>query len=259
VLDQSHQMPVMVDFWAAWCGPCLMLEPIIVQLAEENKHRIRFVKVNTDENPELADRYRIMSIPAIQIFNNGDVVASFNGLMYKPDFERWLNDHLPDENRTKLIEIKQRISEGYTDAVRLELEELLQKAPYMLEAKVLLSSFYIFEDPQHAAELVSGVQPGSPLFAQADAVRQLSELEAIRNRQNELEKGEGREEVVAASEYLFNKQLEPAIENLLSVVTLNREYHKGIADRALVAIFTVLGNSHPITKEYRERYDLINT
>jgi putative thioredoxin len=258
VIDDSHYMPVMVDFWASWCGPCIMLEPIIIQLAEENKNRVKFVKVNTDDNPELANRYNIMSIPAIRIFNNGEVVAAFNGLMYKPDFEKWLDQNLPDSNRTELINIKKRIEEGYTDAVRNELKTLVEKAPQMLEAKVLLATFFILDDPQYAAQLVSDVQNGSPFFATADSIRNLVHLQSISQNPGSLENGDGKAEIIAASAFIRNKELAPALESLLTVVTRNRNYHNGIADKALVSLFSILGNNHPLTKEYQERYDLIN-
>ncbi|MDQ3072889.1 MAG: thioredoxin domain-containing protein [Bacteroidota bacterium] len=95
VIEKSQIIPIVVDFWAEWCGPCLMLAPIIESLAEENTAKWILAKINTDERKDLAAQYNILGIPAIRIFYKGMVTAEFNGLMYKPQFARWLEDNVP--------------------------------------------------------------------------------------------------------------------------------------------------------------------
>jgi thioredoxin 1 len=80
--------PVVVDFWAAWCGPCIALGPTIEQLAEEEKDRVTVVKLNVDENRELATKYGIMSIPNVKIFKDGEVVKDLVGLLPKPAYKQ---------------------------------------------------------------------------------------------------------------------------------------------------------------------------
>ena len=94
VIGSSFTLPVIVDFWATWCEPCGMLEPIITSLAEENKGQWQFIKVNFDEHPELAKEYNIMGIPALRIFYKGEIIASFNGLMWKPQLREWIDGEL---------------------------------------------------------------------------------------------------------------------------------------------------------------------
>lgn len=81
---------VLVDFWAAWCGPCIMLGPIIEELGEELKDTVKVVKVDVDEQIELASQYNITSIPAVLIFENGQVVNSIVGFHQKQDYEKAL-------------------------------------------------------------------------------------------------------------------------------------------------------------------------
>jgi len=87
-------VPVLVDFWAEWCGPCRALAPILDDLAEEYGDKASLVKVNVDENPELARQYGIMSIPAVYLFNNGSVAATSIGVKPKAvlarEFERYI-------------------------------------------------------------------------------------------------------------------------------------------------------------------------
>lgn len=84
-------VPVLVDFWAAWCGPCRAVAPVLDQIAAEQQGKLRVVKVNVDENPGLAARYRITSIPAMKVFANGEEVREIIGAMPKPMIEEHLN------------------------------------------------------------------------------------------------------------------------------------------------------------------------
>lgn len=86
----KSETPVLVDFWAAWCAPCRAVAPILESIAEENEGSLKVVKVNIDENPELAAVYGIRSIPAFKVFNKGNVELEFGGALPKSQFEATL-------------------------------------------------------------------------------------------------------------------------------------------------------------------------
>jgi len=91
VIAQSKKMTVVVDFWAPWCGPCLMLKPTMDKLADEYKGKISIVKLNVQDNPDVAGKYDIMSIPAVKMFKDGKEVDGFVGLQSENSIKTWID------------------------------------------------------------------------------------------------------------------------------------------------------------------------
>ncbi len=85
---QNAALPVLADFWAAWCGPCRMIAPIVEELAREYEGRLKVAKIDVDENPDLASRYGIMSIPTLAVFKDGQVVSRIVGYTPKAELQR---------------------------------------------------------------------------------------------------------------------------------------------------------------------------
>ena len=90
----EHEKPIMVDFWAQWCGPCRAVSPILDKIAEENTDKFSIVKLNVDENPETVEKYGITSIPAMFVFDGGEVVKRIIGAKPKPALEADLAEFL---------------------------------------------------------------------------------------------------------------------------------------------------------------------
>ncbi|NLY43977.1 MAG: thioredoxin [Clostridiaceae bacterium] len=91
---KNSDLPVLVDFWASWCGPCRMVAPIIDELADEFQGRAKVGKINVDDQRHLAARYGVMSIPTIMLFKNGEVVEKIVGARPKSDFVSMIERHL---------------------------------------------------------------------------------------------------------------------------------------------------------------------
>ena len=94
VLKRSLKMPVVVDFWAPWCGPCRIISPLLDKLEKEYKNKFVLVRINVDENKETAKTYKIMSIPSIKMIRDGKVVAEFGGALPEEIVREWLNRNL---------------------------------------------------------------------------------------------------------------------------------------------------------------------
>ncbi|MEX0764642.1 MAG: thioredoxin [Nitrosopumilaceae archaeon] len=90
----DSQMPVFVDFWAEWCGPCRMVSPVVEELASEYPGKVKFVKVNVDESGELASKYNVFSIPTLAVFNKGEIIAQQVGAASKASYKNMIENAL---------------------------------------------------------------------------------------------------------------------------------------------------------------------
>lgn len=94
VIEKSKRVPVVVDFWASWCMPCLILKPTLEKIAEEYKGKFLLAKANVDDNPEMSEKFGISSVPNVKLFVNGKVVDEFIGAMPEAKIKSWIDKNL---------------------------------------------------------------------------------------------------------------------------------------------------------------------
>ena len=127
VIERSHKMPVLIDFWAPWCGPCQTLGPLLEKLADEYQGAFFLAKINVDENPYLSQTFNIESIPAVKVIRNGALVTEFVGAQPEPMLRELLNQLLPSEADNLAAE-----------AGKLEEDGKLQEAETLYQAVLVL-------------------------------------------------------------------------------------------------------------------------
>jgi putative thioredoxin len=230
VLDRSHTVPVVVDFWAEWCGPCRQLTPVLERAVAARGGKVELAKVNTDLEPGVARTYGIQGIPAVKAFREGRIADEFVGALAPAAVERFLDGLVPSEADALVVQ-------GDEAALRqaLELEPSRADAAVPL-ARILLSGGH----PEEAAQILSKVV-GS--FA-ADGL----------SARIELQKADGplQAQLDDAFAALDRGEQERALDLLLSALP-NSDGAKDQIRRVVVGVLEELGPENPLARESRRR------
>jgi putative thioredoxin len=250
VLARSRQAPVLVDFWAPWCGPCRAVGPVLEKLAAEAGGRWQLVKVNTDAEQELARRFRIQSIPALRLFEDGTVVAELDGALPEAQLRAWLDEHVPRPERAELDAAAAARARGDLVAARALLEPLLEAQPDLVEARLMLAEISFPADPGKAERLISDL-PADGDHQERPAA--LQRLLAMAGRVDEPGEGEVWQRYIDGIRALLDGQVAAAADAWLDVLARDRALDNDGGRAACVALFCWLGNEHPVTREYRPK------
>ena len=244
VLERSFEIPVVVDFWAPWCGPCRVLTPVIEQLAEEQKGQWELVKVNTEEFEDIARKYHIMSIPNVKMFYLGEVRHEFLGAIPKTKIQEWLQKVLPSKG---LRALDQFLLRNPNPSVA-DLEALNAAHPESQEIAFVLSQLLMWEEPDRSVELLKGVRMGSPFFQKAEHVRDIAAFINMETNDPEVDK---------IKQLLRQSRLTEAIPAIIDYMQTHHESPEGNMAKATVGIFNLLGTQHELTKEHRKKFDMV--
>lgn len=257
VLAASHRHPVLVDFWAPWCGPCKMLKPVLERLATEAGGRWMLVKVNTEEQPEIAARFSIRGIPDVRLFHHGAEIAQFSGALPEPQIRRWLEEQLPTPKRDLMARARSLLLAGHAAEAAALLEPLVAGAPGDAELAGLTARALVFVRPAAAARLADTVPAGSAWADSAAMVRAIAAALTTADQQApNLTPGALRDRYLAGLAALRRQDFATAARELVDVLLEKPNYDEGRARAACRALFQHLGPRHPVTEENFRSYSM---
>jgi putative thioredoxin len=249
VIARSRETPVVVDFWAPWCGPCRTLGPTLERLAAEAKGAWVLAKVNVDENPRLSQAFRVQSIPAVVAVHQGKVVEQFVGALPESQVRAWLKRFVP-ESGGSLLEAAQELETTDPDAAIGRYRLLLGEEPENAEALFALGRLLLLQGSPEGVATLKQLPATAPQYARAQAALPLSGFiaEGAGPADGELDA-----RYRQASRAVLLHDYPAAIDALLAIVARDRTFRDDGARKALLALLAALGDTHPLVPAARRR------
>lgn len=254
VIEASFEKPILVDFWADWCGPCKMLGPILDRLAEKYKEQLNLVKLNTDKQQDIAFQYGIRGIPNVKLFSKGKVINEFTGALPEKAVEEWLKKSIPSKFADMIEKAKILLGEGKEEYAKLILEEVLKGDINNSEVKVLLAKILLFNSPNDAKRLIENADLNLENLELADSIEFLTVLFDKSKNKSSLAEAPVKNLYLEAITNLHKKHFDAAIENFIEVIRTDKSYDNEGARKACIAIFKYLGEEHEITIKHRRDF-----
>jgi putative thioredoxin len=261
VIEASRERPVVVDFWAPWCGPCLALAPVLEQVINERGGEVLLAKVNTDACPNLAQAFRISGIPSVKAIRNGQIVQEFEGVRPADSIRQFLDSIMPSPLEKEYLRAQSLEKEKPAEAESI-YRDLLAKQPDVGEIRVALAGLLVSGNQLAEIEdLLEPVGSEGAVGVEADRVMarlyfarlclELPEEKALRQKLTENDSARTRYELGCVLARQGDSQA--ALEMLLAAGEKDAKLASGPVREAMVKVFYLLGSDHPLANEYRSR------
>ncbi len=251
VIAFSHQSPVVVDFWASWCAPCKVLGPILEKIAREYNGDFRLAKVDIDQNPNLATRFNVRSIPAVKAFKENKLVSEFLGAIPEPKVREFIQILVPGQDALILEKGKTLLSQKQGRSAEVVFRQVLEKSPQQPTALLGLTKSLLIQGQGSEALEVLNRFPISRELLTAEMLRPL----AIALVNFEGESSTIDDPLMAAYHNalrLIKKgNLEAAMDGILDILRQDKNLRNGEIRKIFLGMLELLPEDNPSTRNYR--------
>ncbi|MGD8642840.1 MAG: thioredoxin [Chromatiales bacterium] len=263
VLEESQRVPVLVDFWAAWCGPCQTLMPMLARLVEEYDGQFLLAKVNTDEQQALATQHGVRSLPTVKVFKAGQVVDEFMGAQPESVIRGMLERHIVRESDRLRDTAMATYEQGHAEEglamleqavegdpgnarIRLDLATLLAAQGQLERAEEILNGLPAEMRDDEAVKALGGRLRYARIAAEAPDAGSLG-------RSIDQDPGDLESRYRLAARAIADGQHEQALDQFLEIMKRDRGFREGAAREGMLAVFEMLGGGGELVARYRRQ------
>lgn len=251
VIKYSYNVPVIVDFWAEWCVPCKMLDPILRKLTMERSGDFRLAKVNVDENQNLAMRYNVRGIPVVKAFRDGDMVAQFSGIQPETRIRKFLRELIPSHLDLTLEKAKSLLSAENWKESDKTYRQVLEEQPGHPNALLGLTKCLLAQGRGSEARDILNTFPLSSEFSSAEKLIPLTHA-LIRYGKGSLVSDDPIEATyIHALRLISLGNLQAAMDGILDVLRKDKNYRNDEAKQVILGLFEILGPQNQTTRQYQ--------
>ena len=255
VLLRSHEVPVVVDFWATWCMPCRVLGPLLERLAIEAGGLFRLAKVDVDQNPNLALRFGVRGIPSVKGFRNGQVAAEFVGAQPEPMVRRFVQGLAPSEADQELEKARSLLATHHWQEAEASFREVMAREEASGAAGLGLAKSLLMQGKGREALSILKAFPPSNEVVEAERLRPLAEVLAEVEVRADGPRPNGdplEASLHQAARLIARGNLPAAMDGLIDILRQDKRYRGGLPKSVLLALFALLGDEDPLTRQYRD-------
>ncbi len=271
LIEASQQQPILVDFWAEWCGPCQSLIPILEKLAIEYNGKFILAKVNSDEQQMLAQEFGVRSLPTVKLVHQGQIVSEFMGAQTEEFVRNFINEHVDSAAPTQEDNIEesnhlkalQLIKQGEDDQALELLFKIYQDEPDNVDAKMDMAELLLRNDRiDECNDIIDTLDDSTKedkrvkiILGNIEIIKRIAELPDIESIQQQLKDNPNDKDALFgyANHLIVAKHYEIAMETLIRIVAIDATYKDNIAQSTLIEVFTILGNEGELVKTYRRK------
>ncbi len=263
VIEASMEVPVLVDFWAPWCGPCKMLGPLLERLEREYGERFRLVNVNCDTNPELVSSFNLKSIPHSVAFVDGNAVAQFMGAQPEAFVRAFLDRLIPDPSKIEHRAAREALAKGQLDLAESYLKNAIALDPSNDGARLDMASILLDRADARGArthfDSLSGNAGALSTYAAVSARLEAAEVAealppaGILARRIRLDPDDLEARMEIAELHIARREFAPALDNLLEILRRDRNFGEEGARLKMLAVFEMAAADPDLVTEYRSR------